>query len=149
MPNTLYDKARESFLNGEIKWTGTGSDEIRVALVTSDYAPDIANHTTLSEVKDSQNRSAILQRSTPLESKTSDKGVADANDVTFSTANNNTGVPAGQIKAIVIYKAGPTDSTSKLIAYLDQINGLPVNNTASSTDITIHWDNGTNKIFKL
>jgi hypothetical protein len=149
MPNTLYDKAREAFLNGEIKWSGVGSDEIRVALVTSAYTPDIANHVTLSQVKDSQNRTAILQKSVPLENKTSEKGVADASDVTFSTANANTAVPAGEVKAIVIYQAGPTESTSKLIAYLDQINGLPINTTSSATDLTIHWDNGTNKIFKL
>jgi hypothetical protein len=149
MPNTLYDKAREAFLNGEIKWSGVGSNEIRVALVTNTYVPDVANHTTLSQVKDASNNTAIIQKSVPLENKTSDKGVADASDVTFSAANGNTGVPAADVKAIVIYQAGPTESTSKLIAYLDQINGLPIKTTASSTDLTIHWDNGTNKIFKL
>ena len=50
MPNTLYDKAREAFLNGEIKWSGVGSDEIRVALVTSGYTLDVANHTNLSQI---------------------------------------------------------------------------------------------------
>jgi hypothetical protein len=149
MPNTLYDKAREAFLNGQIKWSGVGSDEIRIALITSGYTLDVANHTTLSQIKDAQNKTAILQKSVPLENKTSDKGVADASDVTFSVANGNTAVPAGEVRAIIIYQAGPTESTSKLIAYLDQINGLPIKTTASATDLTIHWDNGTNKIFKL
>lgn len=142
MPNTLYDKARQSFLNGEIKWSGQGSDEIRIALVTSTYTPNFSTDTTLSQVPDA----AILQKSTPLENKTSDAGVADANDITFT---GNTAVPQGVIKAIVIYQAGPSASTSKLIAYLDQINGLPITTSSSSTDLTIHWDNGTNKIFKL
>lgn len=145
MPNALYDKARKSFLNGEINWT---SDEIRVALVTPAYTPDLANHQYLSQITDSNNNSAILQRSTELESKTSDAGVADSADVTFSSATNNA-VPAGVVKGIVIYQTGTTDSTSKLIAYLDQINGLPITTTSEQTNLTVHWDNGSNKIFKL
>lgn len=144
MPNALYDKARQSFLDAEIKWSGTGADTIRVALVSSAYSPDLANHQHLDDISES----AIIQTSVPLENKTSDKGVADASDVAF-TSDTDTAVPAGEVRAIVIYQQGASQSTSRLIAYLDQINGLPITTTGDSTNITIHWDNGPNKIFKL
>lgn len=148
MPNALYDKAREAFLKGEIKWRSDAtSDQFRVALVkggTGGYVPDLANHVTLQDIDPSQ----ILQTSSLLTGRTTAAGVADADNVTFSTATN-TAVPAGDIRGIVIYQDGGTASTSKLIAYLDQINGLPFVTTGSSTNLTIQWDDGPNKIFKL
>jgi hypothetical protein len=47
----------------------------------------------------------------------------------------------------VIYKDTGTAATSPLIAYIDTATGLPV--TPNGGDITVTWDNGSNKIFKL
>ncbi|GAI46620.1 unnamed protein product, partial [marine sediment metagenome] len=42
---------------------------------------------------------------------------------------------------------GVDDVSSPLIALIDTATGLPV--TPNDGDITIAWDNGANKIFKL
>lgn len=80
--------------------------------------------------------------SSALGSKTVTSGVADAADVTF------TAVTGASVEAIIIYKHTGTDATSRLICYIDTASsGLPV--TPNSGDITVTWDNGANKIFKL
>jgi len=69
-------------------------------------------------------------------------GVADAADIVF------TAPPAGDVlEATVIYQDTGVEGTSRLIAYIDTATGLPV--TPNGTDITILWDSGANKIFKL
>lgn len=135
MANALYDAARASFLNGGINWT---SDDIRVILVdAADYVVNLATHDFLNDVA-AGGRVAV---STSLSGKTSTAGVADAGDVTF------TAVTGDQSEALVIYKHTGTESTSNLIAYIDTATGLPV--TPSGGNITVTWDNGANKIFKL
>lgn len=135
MANALYDKGREAFLNGDIDWL---NDDIRVILIdAADYTVDLANHDFLNDVP----APARVATSGAFASKTSTNGVADASDVTFSLV---TGDPS---EALVIYKHTGTESTSNLIAYIDVATGLPV--TPNGGDITVQWDNGANKIFKL
>jgi hypothetical protein len=135
MANKLYDKGRESFLKGEISWD---SDNIKVALLdTDDYTVDLVNDQFLSDIPVAA-RTAL---SPNLTSKTTDAGVADAADVTFSLV---TGDPS---EAIAIYQDSGVEATSRLIAYIDVATGLPV--TPNGGDITVQWDNGPNKIFKL
>lgn len=81
-------------------------------------------------------------------------GVADASDVTIYQ------VPSGaMVSAFVLYRLPSTtysasfaktahiDAESTLIAYFDSATGLPVQGNGG--DITIVWDNGYNKIFKI
>jgi hypothetical protein len=131
--NALYDKAREAFLAGTMSW---GSDTIKVALIdTGSYTVNLSTHQYLSSL------SGVVATSGSLTNKTTTSGVADADDVTF------TAVSGSQSEALVIYKDTGTSSTSPLIAYIDTATGLPV--TPSGADITITWDSGSNKIFKL
>lgn len=135
MANALYDKGRQAFLEGDIDWI---NDDIRVILIdTADYTVDLANHDFLNDVPSA----ARVAVSPSLSGKSATNGVADANDVTFSSV---TGDPS---EAIIIYKHTGTESTSNLIAYIDTATGLPV--TPNGGDINIIWDNGSNKIFKL
>lgn len=136
MANALYDTGRASFLNGGVNW---GSDNIKAVLVkvTSGYTVNLATDAFFSTIV-AGNRIAI---SGNLASKTTTAGVADAADVTFSAVS---GAAAG---AVVIYKDTGTDTASQLIAYIDTATGLPV--TPNGGDITISWDNGANRIFKL
>lgn len=133
MANALYAKGRQGFLDGSIDWD---TDDIRVCLVdTGTYTVDLAAHDNLDDV------SGIVATSAALSGKTATDGVADANDVTFSA------VTGSSAEALVIYKHTGTASTSRLIAYIDTATGLPV--TPNGGDITVQWDNGANKIFKL
>lgn len=135
MANALYDKGRENFLNGQINWL---SDNIKLALVDSaSYTRDLANDDFWSDVP-SGARTAV---SANLASKTSVAGVADAADVTFTSVTGNVS------EYLILFKDTGTESTSPLIACIDTATGLPV--TPNGGDITVNWDNGANKIFKL
>lgn len=135
MANALYDKGRESFLRGEISWN---SDDIKVVLCDlADYTQDLANDQFLSDIP-----VAARVATTPnLTAKTTTDGVADAADATFSL------VTGDQSEAIVIYQDTGVEATSRLIAFIDTATGLPV--TPNGGDITVQFDNGSNKIFKL
>jgi len=133
MANRLYDLGRESFLKGEISWSG---DNIKACLVDSaSYTPDTAADQFLSDL------SGVVATSGNLASKTTTDGVADAADVTFSSVTGN------QSEYIVVYQDTGTPSTSRLIALVDTATGLPV--TPNGGDIVVQWDSGANKIFKL
>lgn len=135
MSNALYDKGRQKFLEGGINWL---TDTIKVILVDlNDYTPNLATDEFLSNIP----TAARVAVSPALTNKTSTAGVADADDVLFSS------VTGDQCEALVIYKDTGTDSTSPLIAFIDSATGLPV--TPNGGDIEVQWDNGANKIFKL
>jgi len=133
MANRLYDLGRESFLKGEISWSG---DNIKACLVDSaSYTPDTAADQFLDDL------SGVVATSGNLASKTTTDGVADAADVTFSSVTGN------QSEFIVVYQDTGTPSTSRLIALVDTATGLPV--TPNGGDIVVQWDSAANKIFKL
>lgn len=135
MANGLYDKGREKFLDGQISWS---SDNIKIVLVdAADYTVSLSSHEFLADIPSG----ARVATSDNLTTKSTTSGIADADNVTFTAV---TGDPS---EAIVIYKDTTNASTSPLIAYIDTATGLPV--TPNGGDITITWDNGTNKIFKL
>lgn len=135
MANAMYDKGRQKFLEGGIAWL---SDNIKCVLVdTADYAVNLATHEFLSDIA----AGGRVATSANFASKTSTAGVADAADIVFSAV---TGDPS---EALVVYKDTTVATTSPLICYIDTATGLPV--TPNGGDITITWDNGANKIFKL
>jgi hypothetical protein len=135
MANALYDKGREKFLTGSISWT---TDTIKLVFVDSaDYTPNLATHEFLSSIP-SAGRVAI---SGAFTGKTATNGVADADDVTV------TNVTGDQFEYIIIFKDTGNEATSPLIAFLDTVTGLPF--TPSGSDITVRWNDGANKIFKL
>lgn len=134
MANALYDKGREAFLTAGINWT---SDTIKVSLVdTDDYTVNLATHDFYDDIP-----SGAIVATATLGTKTATAGIADAADATFTAVSGDVS------EALVIWKDTGTPSTSTLIAYIDTATGLPV--TPNGGDITIVWDNGANKIFKL
>lgn len=135
MANALYDKGRQKFLEGGIAWL---ADNIKAVLVdAADYTINLSTHEFLSDIP----AGGRVATSANLTTKTSAAGVADADDVTFSSV---TGDPS---EALVLYKDTGTATTSPLIAYIDTATGLPV--TPGGGNINVIWDNGANKIFKL
>lgn len=133
MANALYGKGREKFLSGAISWS---TDNIKVSLVdTGTYTVAIDTHEFYTDL------SGVVADSGNLTSKTVTLGVADAANVTFGT------VTGASVEAIVIWKDTGTPSTSPLIAYIDTATNLPI--TPNGGDITVAWDSGANRIFKL
>lgn len=134
MANALYDKGREGFLDGSIDWD---TNVIKALLVdTAAYTVNLATHDMRDDVA-----AGVIATSNALASKTVAAGVADAADVTL------TAVSGATVEAIILFVDTGTPATSRLIAYIDTATGLPV--TPNGGDITIQWDNGGNRIFKL
>jgi len=135
MANAIYDLAREKFLNADIDWL---IDDIKAVLVdTASYTVNLATDEFLDDITAGEQ----VAHSANFTTKSSTAGVADAADITFVT------VTGDQCEALVIYKDTGNSATSPLIAYIDTATGLPV--TPSGGDITVTWDSGANKIFKL
>ena len=135
MANTLYDFARQRFLEAQINWM---TDTIKVILVdTGAYTPQTAVHQYLSDIP----TSARIAGPVTLTAKSTTGGAADAADIAF------TAVSGASIEAIIIYVDSGTEATSPLIAFIDTATGLPI--TPNGGDIIVTWDNGTNKIFKV
>jgi hypothetical protein len=143
--NALYDKARESFL-GQSPALDWDTDTIKVTLIdTGNYTVNLSTH----QYMNTNTVAAAAKVGSPqtLGSKTVTAGVADAADVTFSA------VSGASVEALIIWKDGGGGGTSTsgttdlLIAYIDTATGLPV--TPNGGDITVSWDNGSSKIFRL
>lgn len=131
--NSLYDKGRQSFLEGSIAIL---TDTIKVALVTGAYTPNLATHQFLSSVTGRVGTDQVLG------SKTSTSGVFAAANATFVAV-----APGSTVTYILLYKDTGVAATSPLIALIDTATGLPV--LTNGGDITISWDTGVNKILKL
>lgn len=131
----MYAKALQGFLGGDIDWD---ANDIRIILVSSAYTPNGTTDQFLSAVATGATRVAV---SSSLANKTTTNGTADADDVTL------TAVTGSAVQAILIYQHTGTDATARLICYIDTATGLPV--TPNGGDITVQWDNGSNKIFTL
>ena len=138
MANALYDNGRQKFLEGSIAWL---TDNIKLVLVDSAlYTVNLVTDEFLSDITST----ARVATSGNFASKTSGTpvgGTADAADVTISTVSGAT------VENIVIYKDSGAATTSPLLAFIDVATGLPF--TPNGGDVTVSWDNGTNRIFKL
>lgn len=135
MANALYDKGREHYLGGDNDWD---ANDIRLIFVDeADDTIDLANDDFLDD-RAAGSRVAV---SGSFASKTKAAGVADADDVTVATVSGD------QFESIDIYEHTGTESTSSMICNIDTATGLPA--TPSGGDITVRWDAGANRIFKL
>ncbi len=135
MANALYDRGRQGFLAGEIDWD---ANDIRIILI--DEADDTIDLAVDEDLAD-RAAAARVATSSALGTKTTTAGVADAADVTLSSVTGDVS------ESIDIYQHTGTEATSLLIANIDTATGLPV--TPNGGNITVQWDAGANKIFKL
>jgi hypothetical protein len=142
MANALFDPGREGFLVGEIN----SSAGVVKAAVVRGYTFSAA-HKFVSEVTGAGG--TLVATSAALSSKTGTSGVFDAADVTFSAVASG-----AAITSLILFQSsavtGGADvaaSAQRLIGFIDTASNLPV--TPNGGDITISWDNGSNKIFKL
>jgi hypothetical protein len=142
LANSLFDSAREGFLDGSIDWD---TAVIKIALVRG-YTFNAAHRF----VTDVTGASGVLHvTSGALTAKTVTGGVADAADVSFTAVASNTGN-----HSVLIFQAsavtGGADvaaSAQRLIGWIDTGTNFPI--VPNGGDVTIAFDNGANKIFKL
>lgn len=141
MANAIFTPALEGFIAGEIDL----NTAVIKAILVRGYTYD-GTHKFVSDVTATGTTTGTAQT---LGSVSITNGVFDAADITFSavTANANN-------HAVLIYQAsavtGGSDvaaSSQRVIGYYDTGTLLPV--VPNGGDITVSWDNGTNKIFKI
>lgn len=142
MANALYDLGRQGFLAGDIDWDGAS---ICVALVS---ANSTASAVTTAQFYSDIDNVIIASHSSgdnDLQGKSVTNGVADATDFQFSSVTSGS-----TVDAIVLYQWDGVTTTSELIAYIDTETGSsPISLPTNDGAITIAWDDGANKIFKL
>lgn len=141
MANAVFPKAKEGFLDGGID---LDTAVIKVALVRG-YTYS-SSHEFVSDVTAT---GTLHATSAALSSIDVTNGVFDAADVTFttpSTDSNDHSLLIFQSSAV----GGGSDvaaSSQRVIAWIDTGTGIPIK--PAGGDITVVWDNGSNKIFSL
>lgn len=134
MANAWYEKGLQNvgdglliFISATMKVIGTHH-----ATVT----PNVSTHDALDDIS-----AGTVFTSGALASKSNTNGLFDAADITI------TAVSGSSIESITVYKDTGTPATSWLMTYYDTGTGFPL--TPNGGDITVAWDNGTNKIAQL
>lgn len=136
MANALYDKGKKGFLDGEFDLI---DDNLKICLVKNTYSVNLVSHEFLSDI----NVSHIAGISNSLTNKSTDSGIFDAGDITVENYGTS------GFDYLVLFKDTGTTSTSRLIAYIDTGEGLPVSPTIDTISVTINWSNTISKIFTL
>jgi len=136
MANSLYTPFVNAYLTNTTP-VDFDTDDIRVILIdAADYTVNLTTDDFLDDVPGAARVATSVDINTTISGRT-----VDGDDVTFSA------VTGDQSEALVIYKHTGTESTSRLIAYIDSATNLPV--TPNGGDIQVIWDSGANKIFTL
>lgn len=142
MANVLFDPGREGFLDGTIDWDTAVIKAILIRGYTFSAAHKFVSDATTAGA-------TLVATSAALSTKTVTNGIADAADITWPTVTTGAACPEILIvqSSAVTGGADVAASAQRLIARIDTATGLPV--TPNGGDISVTWDNGTNKIFKL
>jgi hypothetical protein len=128
MANAVYPKYKEALISGSTGISISSGDLRAILVDLADYTYNAA-HDMLDDVA-AASRVAV---SSAIGSKTVTNGLLDAADVTWSTV---TGDPS---EAIILYLHTGTESTSRLIAFIDTgVTGLPV--TPNGGNINVTWN---------
>jgi hypothetical protein len=136
MANSWYDAGLEGFAGGDVAWD---TSDIRLILIDeADDTIDLA----ADDFLDDRAAGARVATSTSFGSKTFTDGYLDAGDVTL------TSVTGDQSESIDVYcHDGGADTARRMLLNFDTATGLPI--TPDGGNITVQWDNGTNKIARL
>lgn len=142
MANVLWGKGREGFLDGSIDWdTAT----IKAILVRGYTFSD--SHKFVSDITGAGG--SIVSTSPAFANKAATNGVADADDVVFPAVPGGAPIPVVAIfqSSAVTGGADVAASAQRLIAHLDTGTNFPLTPTGQS--VTLSFDNGTLRIFRL
>lgn len=139
MANGFYAKGMKHFAQGDLAWKASGGSTIKTGLVdAADYTVDLVNH----EFRNATGLAAGIEETSGAMTlvDAADDGIVDASDVTF------TGTAGDQCEGILVWKDTGSTATDILLFWWDSASGLPV---TLGGDVTVVWDNGTNKIAKI
>jgi hypothetical protein len=135
MANSLFEKGREAFLCGQIKWL-----EDKICAVLCDGKQRKANIQKDRFLADLG--AAVVSKSVVLTGKTGENGVACANSVVIEA------VDAASVDFIVVYQDTGSRATSRLIAHIDTLGSGKFPFSPQAGDVHIGWESGKT-IFRL
>jgi len=136
MTQQKYLKANQSLGKAEINLE---TDDIKVILIdAADYTVDLAADQFLSDIP----AGARVAVSTSLLNKAVGvDGAFDADDIEIVSVSGD------QFESIALFVDTTVEATSRLLSYDDTPPEVPV--TPNGTNITVVFDNGADKIFKI
>lgn len=132
MADVIYNGFKAKIMDGSIN---LGTDTIKVALVTSAYIPDQDLHVFFSSVTNEVTGTGYTAGGATLTTKTvtqdniGNKGVFDADDVSWTTSTITA-------RGAVIYKSTGVAGTSPLVAYID----FGADKVSTAGTFTIQWN---------
>ncbi len=129
MASHAYNQLGEMLLNGDLDWV---NDDIRVAMTTSSYTPDVAAHDYLDDITNELAGTGYVRKA--LASKAV---VTDGNYRNFDAANPTwTGLDSGtpHWAIVYLYNAGGDGSSELLFAI--ELDDTPSN----GGDYTVQWN---------
>lgn len=132
MADVIYNSFKKKIMDGSID---LDTDTIKVALVTSSYTPNQDLHDFFDDVTNEVSGTgysaggASLANKAVTQDNTNNKGVFDADDVTWSTSTITA-------RGAVLYKSTGTPSTSALICYID----FGSDKSSAGGNFTIQWN---------
>lgn len=136
MANFVYGKAKQGILNGQFNFS---SDTFKVAFVKNTYTPSQSSDEFISDIGNAK----ISFRTDNIPGITNTLGVIDGTDMTFYLPANTA------FNAVVFYKVGANDSSSRLLFYIDTAEGMPFPGSPDAVVIVINWNNEISKILSL
>ncbi len=122
--NVLYPKWKEALMQGASNSSLTGT--VNAYLIDTGVYIYSAAHQFLSDVAGG----ARVGSAVTLVTKTFINGVFDAADLNF------VGVSGSSVEALILAISTGTDSTSRLVAYLDSATNLPFTPTGVDQPVT-------------
>lgn len=133
MANVLYNSAKRDVMNGAID---LDTDSMKIMLVTSSYTADQDAHTKRSDITNEvsgtgySSGGSALANKTVTADNTNNRGVFDADDISWSTATITA-------RGAVIYKArGGASSADELLGYID----FGADKTSTAGTFTVTFD---------
>lgn len=139
MPNGFFQHGMKHFARGDVLWKAAGGSTIRIGLVdTADYTVDLVNHEFRNAAGLAAGIEEISGNMTLIDAAAD--GVVDANDITFS------GTAGDPCEGISLWRETGAAATDELLFWWDSAAGLPV---TLGGDVTVIWDNGSNKIARI
>lgn len=137
MANAFYSQGMKHFAFGDIVWKNSGGSTIKALLIdtadeTFSAADEFHSNITAAGIEETSGAMTLTDAA--------DDGILDASDVTFTATTGDA------CEAIIVYKDTGVSGTSPLLFWWDTASGLPV---TLGGDVTVTWDNGTNKIAKI
>lgn len=136
MADVIYNRFKMGLLQGDFDFLDAG-DDIKVALTTSSYSPDVDAHEDFADITNEvpgtgnyTSGGQSVANQTVTQDDTDDEGVFDGDDISWANST------IANARYGIIYQDTGTPATSLLIAALDFVS----DQSTSNTEFKITWN---------